>query len=179
MAARKKNRTSARAKSQRKKISIGKPRRPKKGASKKVSARKKAPARKKATRKTAPLRARTAGAKAKPSPSLKKKVQTIPAPTVSVRTSAEAKVGVITHYFNHLSVAIVKLEHGLLHTGDTVHVKGHTTDFSQRIDSLEIDHQPVTEAGRADDFGLKVIAPVRVGDAVYKLEQQNAIRSEK
>jgi len=76
---------------------------------------------------------------------------------------------VVTHYYSHVSVAIVRLESGMLRVGDMIHVRGHTTDFSQRIQSLEVGHAPVMEVGPNDDFGLKVIAPVREHDVVYKV----------
>ena len=78
------------------------------------------------------------------------------------------RIGVVTHYYGHLSVAVVKLERGTLRVGDTIHFRGHTTDFSQRVDSLQVEHQSVAEAGPRDDFGLKVTGHVREHDVVYK-----------
>jgi translation elongation factor EF-1alpha len=75
----------------------------------------------------------------------------------------------VSHYYSHVSVAIVRLESGMLRVGDTIHIRGHTTDFSQRVQSLEVAHAPVTEVGPNDDFGLKVIAPVREQDVIYKV----------
>jgi len=77
----------------------------------------------------------------------------------------------VTHYYNHLSVAILRLESGALRVGDMIHIRGHTTDFSQRVESLEMDHAPATEVGPNDDFGLKVEEHVREHDVVYKLPQ--------
>ena len=81
----------------------------------------------------------------------------------------EERIGVVTHYYGHLSVAILRLESGTLRVGDMIHFRGHTTDFSQRIGSLEIDHAPATEVGPNDDFGLKVDGHVREHDVVYKV----------
>ena len=80
------------------------------------------------------------------------------------------RIGVVAHYFGHLSVAVVKLESGTLRVGDTIHIRGHTSDFSQRVESLQIGHAPVTEVGPKDDFGLKVIEPAREHDVVYKVK---------
>lgn len=77
------------------------------------------------------------------------------------------RIGMVTHYFSNISVAVVKLEAGRLRVGDTIHVRGHTTDFAQRIDSLQVDHAPVQEVGPRDDFGLKVRDHAREGDVVY------------
>ena len=76
----------------------------------------------------------------------------------------------VTHYYGHVSVAIVRLESGMLRVGDTIHIRGHTTDFSQRVQSMEVEHAPASEVGPNDDFGLKVIAHVREHDVVYKVK---------
>ena len=76
----------------------------------------------------------------------------------------------MTHYFSHLAVAVVKLEAATLRVGDTIHIRGHTTDFKQRVDSLEVNHAPVQEVGPKDDFGLKVREHVREHDVVYKVK---------
>ncbi len=80
------------------------------------------------------------------------------------------RIGVVTHYYGHLSVAIVRLESATLRVGDTIHIRGHTSDFSQRVESLQIGHAPVAEAGPQDDFGLKVTEHVRENDVVYKVK---------
>jgi hypothetical protein len=80
------------------------------------------------------------------------------------------RIGVVTHYYSHLSVAVVKLESGTLRVGDTIHVRGHTSDFSQRVESLQVGHAPVNEVGPNDDFGLKVIEHAREHDVVYKVK---------
>ena len=83
----------------------------------------------------------------------------------------EERIGVVTHYYGHLSVAILRLESGTLRVGDMIHIRGHTTDFNQRVESLEVDHAPATEVGPNDDFGLKVDGHVREHDVVYKVRQ--------
>jgi translation elongation factor EF-1alpha len=79
------------------------------------------------------------------------------------------RIGVVTHYFGEPSVAIVKLKTGKLRVGDTIHIRGHTTDFEQRVESLQVDHAPVTQVGPKDDFGLKVAGHVREHDVVFKV----------
>jgi len=80
------------------------------------------------------------------------------------------RIGLVTHYFSHLSVAVVKLEAATLRVGDTIHIRGHTTDFKQRVDSLQVNHASVPEAGPNDDFGLKVREHAREHDVVYKVK---------
>lgn len=83
----------------------------------------------------------------------------------------EDPIGIVTHYYNHLSVAVVQLDTGHLEVGDTIRFLGHTTDFRQRVDSLQIEHESVTAVGRRQSFGLKVKEPVREHDMVYKVAE--------
>lgn len=83
----------------------------------------------------------------------------------------EVEVGKATHYFSHLEVAAIELS-GKLKVGDKVHIKGHTTDFVQVVESMQIEHQSVTEASAGDSIGLKVKEKVREGDTVYKVEEE-------
>ena len=76
-------------------------------------------------------------------------------------------IGLITHYFPHVQAAVIKLK-GPLSMGETVKVKGHTTDFTQTISSMQIDKVDITSAKKGDEIGLKVISRARQGDKVYK-----------
>lgn len=130
---------------------------------KKTSARK--PAARKQAAKKAPVR--RAPLKAK-KPAARRVAKPVSAGPV-VKPPPGERIGFVTHYFSHLSVAVVKLEAGTLRVGDNIHFRGHTTDFAQRVESLQVDHAPVTEVGRRDDFGLKVREHVRENDVVYIL----------
>jgi hypothetical protein len=80
------------------------------------------------------------------------------------------RIGVVTHYYGHLSVVAMRLEPGAtLRVDDVIHIRGHTTDFTQKVESLELDHAPVTEVGPNDDFGLKVAEHAREHDVVFKV----------
>jgi len=81
----------------------------------------------------------------------------------------EERIGFVTHYYSHPSVATLRLESGTLRVGDVIHIRGHTTDFSQRVESLEVNHAAVTEVSPNDDFGLKVVEHVRQHDIVFKV----------
>ncbi len=78
------------------------------------------------------------------------------------------EVGRITGFFAHVSVAIVELT-AALKAGDTIYIKGHTTDLQQQVDSLQVDHAPVQEARSGQSAGLKVTGRCRKHDVVYKL----------
>ena len=94
-----------------------------------------------------------------------------PTPTPSAQpVPAEQRIGVVTHYYSHLSVATLRLEPGAtLRVGDAIHILGHTTDFTQRVESLEVDRKPLLEVGPNDDFGLKVVDHAREHDVVFKV----------
>jgi putative protease len=77
-------------------------------------------------------------------------------------------VGEVTHYFPHVSAGVIKLSKDLK-AGEMVQIKGHTTDFKQAVDSLQVDHVPVGEARKGQEIGLKVKDRVRIGDTVYRL----------
>lgn len=77
-------------------------------------------------------------------------------------------VGRVSGFFAKPSVAVVKLS-APLKVGDTVYLKGHTTDFQQTVDSMQIEHQPVQDATAGDTVGLKVIARCRKRDTIYVL----------
>jgi hypothetical protein len=83
---------------------------------------------------------------------------------------SEQRIGVVTHYYSHLSVVAIQLEPGAtLRVGDVIHFRGHTTDFTQRVESLEVNHASMTEVGPNDDFGLKVAEHARQHDALFKV----------
>lgn len=76
-------------------------------------------------------------------------------------------IGTVTHYFSHLSVAAVALT-DTLRVGDRIHIKGHTSDLEQAVDSMEVDHQQVEAAHPGDDVALRVDDHVREHDRIYR-----------
>lgn len=78
------------------------------------------------------------------------------------------KIGDVSHYFTNIEVAVVELT-AKVKVGDRIAVKGATTDFTQLVESIQIHHEQVTEAGKGDSIGLVVADRVREGDKVYKL----------
>lgn len=123
---------------------------------------------KKATRKkTAKRPAKRATARAKKPAEAKRPVrQPVKGPTVP---PGEQPIGHVTHYYSRLRVAVVKLDRGPLQVGDVIHVKGHTSDFRQVVESMQIEHQPIAKAVPGDDFGLKVSDHAREHDVVYRV----------
>jgi putative protease len=80
----------------------------------------------------------------------------------------EKQVGKITHYFGKIGVAVVELTDELK-IGDTIRIVGGTRDFTQTVNSMQIEHQNVERAGAGEAIGLKVDQPVKEGDIVYKV----------
>ena len=80
--------------------------------------------------------------------------------------SIEEQVGTVTHFFSKISVAIVELA-GPLKVGDTIHFTGHTTDLTQPVTSMQVEHEQRQEAKAGDAVGVKVDAHVREGDKVF------------
>ena len=82
----------------------------------------------------------------------------------------EKEIGFVEHFFGHLSVAAIKITAGVLKVGDTVHIKGHTTDFTEKIETMQLDHKDVPSAKAGDDIGVKMIGKCRDHDKVYLVE---------
>lgn len=80
----------------------------------------------------------------------------------------EKEIGKVTHYYSHLGVGIIELL-DTLKLNETVHIKGHSSDFMQRVDSMQIEHAAVSEAKPGDVVGLKVLEKVHPHDRVYKV----------
>jgi putative protease len=77
-------------------------------------------------------------------------------------------IGLITHYFPHVQAAVIKLKEPLS-MGNTVKIKGHTTDLAQVVTSMQIDRIDISSAKKGDEIGLQVSSRVRQGDKVYKI----------
>jgi putative protease len=87
-----------------------------------------------------------------------------------VSESEPLRIGVVTHYYENAGACVVSLDAGALSVGDTIHVRGHTTDYYQRIDRLERDHASIDSARIGEEVGVQVSQRVRAHDAVYRLK---------
>ena len=77
------------------------------------------------------------------------------------------EIGRITHFFAKISVAVIELIAPLA-VGDTIAIKGPTTDFEQAVESMQIEHNNVQSAEAGQSIGLRVAQRVRENDMVYK-----------
>jgi len=83
--------------------------------------------------------------------------------------ATEQKVGTVTEYYAKINVAAIKTVDGALQVGDTIHIRGHTTDLTQTVESLQTEHRPVQRAERGSEVAVKVSERVRKHDEVHRV----------
>jgi len=76
--------------------------------------------------------------------------------------------GRVRHLYTRIMVASVEV-YDCLRVGDLIRIKGHITDFDQKIESMEVNHRPVNEATKGQIAGIRVIHRVRKNDFIYKI----------
>lgn len=79
------------------------------------------------------------------------------------------KIGEVTHYFPHVNAAAILLLKDGLKVGDQIYLKGHTTDFKEVVQSMQLDHVSLQEGKKGQEIGLLVKSRVRIGDSVYRI----------
>lgn len=89
---------------------------------------------------------------------------------VYVPSASEQLVGKITHFFPKVSAAVFVVSGPSLNIGDTIKIVGHTTNFTQRVDSMQIDRKVIQVAQKGDEIGLATKMRVRKKDKVYKVK---------
>jgi len=122
---------------------------------------------KKVAKKKAPRLVRRGGlARGRKKKAAKKKI------VKKAKAKGEKVIAKVEHFFSKILVAAFKLK-APLSVGEVIHIKGHTTDFTQRIDSIQIEHQSVSKAKRGQDIGIRVKGKVRQGDTVFLAANQS------
>jgi translation elongation factor EF-Tu-like GTPase len=145
----------------------------KRAAKKKKIAAKKKSLKKKTVRKALkkkPARKKAALSSKKEMVTIEPGPPTLSVPPVEEPAPNEEAIGTVTHYYSHLGVAVVQINKGVLRTGDTIRIKGHTTDFTQKIESMEYEHQHTDQAVAGQSVGLKVAAHAREHDVLYRVK---------
>ena len=89
----------------------------------------------------------------------------------SIRPMAEKHIGHVSHYFGKIGVAVIDIDKGELSIGDTIHVKGHTSDFTQSIESMQLDGEAVEKAKKGQSIGVKIAEHVRRKDEVLLVKE--------
>ena len=82
----------------------------------------------------------------------------------------EVEIGKVEDYYNQIGVVAIEVTGDHVAVGDTVHFHGHTTDFTQTVNSMQIGHNPVQEAHKGDEIGIKVRERVRNHDRVFRVD---------
>lgn len=85
------------------------------------------------------------------------------------KTQSEEEIGKVKHFFSKVSAAGIEITSGSLSIGETIHIKGHTTDLTQTIGSMQVDNEPVDTAKTGDLVGIRMDDMVRENDIVYKV----------
>lgn len=81
---------------------------------------------------------------------------------------ADKGLGVITHYYDKIGVAVLEVKNGEVKVGDEIKVTGHGADFSQTVEEMQLEHESVEVAKKGQAVGLKVKEKVHEGTKVYK-----------
>lgn len=84
--------------------------------------------------------------------------------------ASEKAIGKVTHYYTNIGVAIIELSNNI-NKGDTVRFKGHSSDFTQTVESIQVEHEQVETAGKGEVIGIKVDEHAREGDVVYRIKE--------
>lgn len=80
---------------------------------------------------------------------------------------AEEQIGKIIHYYDKIGVGVIRLERGLK-GGDSIQVKGKTSDFEQTVESMQLDHKDAGSAKKGEEVAVKLNEKAKEGDVIYK-----------
>ena len=89
----------------------------------------------------------------------------------------EQLIGHVTHYFPQIEVAAVEVERGELRIEDTIRIIGHTSNFTQKVHSMEMDYAPVTTAHAGDLVAIQVVERARVNDRVFRIRAHELVEA--
>ncbi len=84
----------------------------------------------------------------------------------------DIKIAKVTHYFDKIGVAVIEILKQPLKVGDLVKVSGHDSEFNQKITSLQVEHNQVSEVAAGETAGLKVEKPVKEGDELFLVQEK-------
>jgi hypothetical protein len=148
-----------------------------------MAKKKKAAPKKRKTAAKKPIKRKAAKKAIKRKPAKKQAKQAKRAPKKTIKRAKVAKkatkkpgltkqekadlIGKVTHYFPKVRAAVIKLKVPLT-VGDKIKIKGHTTDFTQNVNSMQIDRVPINSAKKGDEIGVLVTSRVRRNDTVFK-----------
>lgn len=82
----------------------------------------------------------------------------------------EQEIGKVIHYFDKAMVAVIRLS-GDLKLGEVIKIAKSDSDFEMKVESMQVEHQPITEAKAGDEVAIKVTSPTKEGAVVYKVAE--------
>ena len=83
---------------------------------------------------------------------------------------AEQEIGHVSHYFGKILVAAVEITGGSVSVGDSLHFVGNTTDCKCTVESMQVEHETITDAKKGHSIAIKISERVRQGDRIFKVE---------
>lgn len=86
------------------------------------------------------------------------------------KKAEEVLLGKVVHYFPHVNAAVVKIEQGTVSIGDRIKVRGHTTEFEQKVTSMQIEHKPVESASKGGEVAIQIKKKAKSGCQVFLLK---------
>ncbi len=81
----------------------------------------------------------------------------------------EFEIGKVAHFYDKVSVAVIELKNDILSIGDSIHIKGHSTDLKLRVDSMQIEHKNVGKVEAGQEVAVKVSGKCHRNDKVFKM----------
>lgn len=97
-----------------------------------------------------------------------KKAKKAKKPVKVAKKKKQVPIGKVTHYYDRIGVAVMKLN-SPLSAGDTIRLVGEAGEFTQKVESIQVEHQPVHRAAKGADIGLKVKMPVKENKMAFKV----------
>ncbi len=83
----------------------------------------------------------------------------------------EIPIGRVEKFFGKISVAAIKITDGELNVGEKIKIKGHSTDFEQQVDSMQVEHASVQKVKAGDEVGIRVAQKVHENDKVFVIRE--------
>jgi len=78
----------------------------------------------------------------------------------------DKQVGTVTHYYDKIGVAVVKLT-APLKVGDTLKISGHDQEFTQQVESMQLEHQNIEKGKKGQEIAIKIDRKVKEKDRIY------------
>ena len=82
---------------------------------------------------------------------------------------AEKTIGTISHWYDKIGVAVVKLSAGLK-VGDRVKIQHGEVEFEDSVGTMQIDHMEVQSGKKGDEVAIKLNHKAKAGSLIFLAE---------